>query len=41
VDFFTDDIVLVDLKKILEKVHKWAIKNEMIFGNNKCATLVV
>ena len=29
------------LKKILNKVHKWAIKNEMTFGINKCATLVV
>ena len=44
---FADDIVLVApfkqaLKKILNKVHEWAIKNEMTFGiNNKCATLVV
>ena len=41
-----DDIVLVApskqaLKKILNKVHEWAIKNEMTFGINKCATLVV
>jgi len=27
--------------KILNKVHEWAIKNEMTFGINKCATLVV
>ena len=44
--FFADDIVLVApskqaLKKILNKVHEWAIKNEMTFGINKCATLVV
>lgn len=43
---FADDIVLVApskqaLKKILNKVHEWAIKNEMTFGINKCATLVV
>jgi len=24
----------------LNKVHEWAIKNEMTFGINKCATLV-
>jgi len=43
---FADDIVLVApskqaLKKILNKVNEWAIKNEMTFGINKCATLVV
>jgi len=43
---FADDIVLVapskqTFKKILNKVHEWAIKNEMTFGINKCATLVV
>ena len=43
---FADDIVLVAPskqalnKKILNKVHEWAIKNEMTFGINKCATLV-
>ena len=26
---------------IVNKVHEWAIKNEMIFGINKCATFVV
>jgi len=25
----------------LNKVHEWAIKNEMTFGINKCSTLVV
>ena len=29
------------LKKILNKVYEWAIKNEMNFGIKKCATLVV
>ena len=43
---YADDIVLNALskqvlKKILNKVHEWAIKNEMTFGINKCATLVV
>ena len=43
---FADDIVLVApskqaLKKVLNKVHKWAIKNEITFRINKCATLVV
>jgi len=43
---FADDTVLVApskqaLKKILNKVHVWAIKDEMTFGINKCATLVV
>ena len=40
------DIVLVApskqaLKKILNKVHEWAIKNEMTFGINKCSILIV
>ena len=30
----------ISLRKILNKVHEWAIKNEMTFGINKCATLV-
>jgi len=43
---YADDIVLNApskqvLKKILNKVHEWAIKNEMTFGINKCTTLVV
>jgi len=43
---FADDIVLVApskqaLMKILNKVHEWGIKNEMTFGINKYATLVV
>jgi len=43
---FADDIVLIapgkkSLRKSLNKVHEWAIKNEMTFGINKCATLVV
>jgi len=29
------------LKKIFNKVHEWAIKNETTFGINKCDTLVV
>jgi len=45
-EHFADDIVLVApskqaLKKILNKVYEWAIKNEMNFGIKKCATLVV
>ena len=45
-NFLPDDIVLVAppkqaLNKILNKVHEWAIKNEMTFGINKYATLVV
>jgi len=44
--FFADDIILVTpskqaLKKILNKVHEWAIKNEMTFRINKCTTFVV
>jgi len=44
--FADDGIVLVAqsnqaLKKILNKVHEWVIKNEMTYGINKCATLVV
>ena len=43
---FADDIVLdapskQALKKILNKVHRWTVKNEMTFGINKCASLVV
>jgi len=43
---FVDDIILIapgkkSLRKSLNKVHEWAIKNEMTFGINKCATLVV
>ena len=43
---FADDIVLIapgkkSLRKSLNKVNEWAIKNEMTFGINKCATLVV
>jgi len=43
---FADDIVLIapgkkSLRKSLNKVHEWAIKNEMTFDINKCATLVV
>jgi len=26
---------------LLERVHVWALRNEMAFGINKCATLVV
>ena len=43
---FADDIVLIapgkpSLRSILNKVHNWALKNEMTFGINKCATMVV
>ena len=43
---FADDIVLIapgksSLRNILNKVHEWALTNEMTFGINKCATLVV
>jgi len=43
---FADDIVLIapskpSLKLLLDKIHRWGIKNEMTFGINKCATLVV
>ena len=43
---FADDIVLCaptrgNLKKLLKKVNKWAIENDMKFGINKCATMVV
>jgi len=46
VGLFADDIVLVAsskqaLKKVLNKVHEWFIKNETTIGINKCATLVV
>ena len=43
---FADDIVLCapsrkNLKKLLKCVNKWAINNNMFFGINKCATMVV
>ncbi|OUM65179.1 hypothetical protein PIROE2DRAFT_7905 [Piromyces sp. E2] len=43
---FADDIVLCaptmyNLKKLLKRVNKWAIENNMTFGINKCATMVV
>jgi len=43
---FADDIVLVApskqaLKKILNKVHEWAIKNEMTFGINISVLLLL
>jgi len=43
---FADDIVLCapsrsNLKKLLKKVNNWAIYNKMVFGINKCATMVV
>ena len=43
---FADDIVLLaptksSLKNLLNIAHDWGIKNEMTFGINKCATLVV
>jgi len=43
---FADDIVLcaptrVNLKKMLKKLNKWAMYNNMTFGINKCATMVV
>ena len=43
---FADDIVIVApsrnaMKKILNRVYSWSIKNEMTFGINKCATMVV
>ena len=33
--------MIVHLKKILNKVHEWVIKNEMTFEINKCTTLIV
>lgn len=44
--FFADDIVLCassknSLKILLKTVYKWAKKNEMPFGNNKCSSIVV
>jgi len=41
---FVNDVVLVApseqaLKKILNKVHEWAIIYKLTFGINKCATL--
>jgi len=43
---FADDVVLIapsakNLEKLLEKVHKWANLNEMTFGIEKCATMVI
>ena len=43
---FADDIVLIApsqmaMDHLLERVQAWALKNEMAFGINKCATLVV
>ena len=43
---FADDIVLIapgksSLRNILNKVHEWALTNEMTFGINKCATMVI
>jgi len=43
---FADDIVLMapskkSLKRLLSHVNKWANENEMTFGINKCATMVV
>jgi len=43
---FADDIVLcapsrINLKKLLKKVNDWALYNEMNFGINKCATMVI
>ena len=30
-----------NLEKLLKKVHKWANLNEMTFGIEKCATMVI
>jgi len=43
---FTDDIVLIApsqmaMDHLLERVQAWALKNEMVFDINKCATLAV
>ena len=43
---FADDVVLIapsakNLEKLLKKVHKWADLNEMTFGIEKCATMVI
>jgi len=43
---FADDIVLIaprekKLKKLLNKVFLWTNKNEMTFGVNNCATMVI
>ncbi|OUM65066.1 hypothetical protein PIROE2DRAFT_7954 [Piromyces sp. E2] len=32
---------MYNLKKLLKRVNKWAIENNMTFGINKCATIVV
>ena len=34
-------IIIIKLLLTILKVHEWAIKNEMTFGINKCATHVV
>jgi len=44
--FFADDKILCaptrsNLRKMLKKVNKWAIYNNMKFDVNKCATMVV
>ena len=43
---FADYVVLIAPSKpcliiLLNKVHEWGSRNEMIFGINKCATMVV
>jgi len=43
---FADDVVLIApgkpcLRTLLNKVHEWGIRNEMTFGINKCATMVI
>ena len=43
---FADDVVFIApskpcLRILLNKVHEWDIRNEMTFGINKCATMVV
>ena len=43
---FADDVVLIapskpSLRILLNKVHEWGIRNEMTFGINKCATMVI
>jgi len=43
---FADNVVLIapcakNLEILLKKVHKWANLNEMTFGIEKCATMVI
>ena len=43
---FADDVVLIapsakNLEKLLKKVHRWTNLNEMTFGIEKCATMVI